>query len=115
MVPIGFVSDHVEVLWDLDVQATAQAAAVGLAVSRASTPGTDPRFVSMIRELVLERVEDGPASALSPLGPTWDTCRADCCPNPRGVRAGGLAGAVMTAAAQDDLLRLGPRGGPRRR
>ena len=86
MVPIGFVSDHVEVLWDLDHQAADQAAQVGLPVARAATPGTDPRFVAMVRELVLERASGGPRRALSPLGPGWDRCAAGCCPNARGDR-----------------------------
>ncbi len=86
LVPIGFVSDHVEVLWDLDNQASEQAAAVDLPITRAATPGTDPRFVAMVRALVLERAEAEPRKSLSPLGPTWDTCRSGCCPNPRGAR-----------------------------
>jgi ferrochelatase len=88
MVPIGFVSDHLEVLWDLDTEAVECAEALGLPVSRAGTPATtpDPRFVSMVRELVLERVDGGTAQALSPLGPSWDACPVGCCPNPRGER-----------------------------
>ena len=86
MVPIGFVSDHVEVLWDLDHEAAARADSVGVSVTRAGTPGVDPRFVAMVRELVLERTSDGPRRALSPLGPTWDACEERCCPNPSGAR-----------------------------
>ncbi|HEX5741434.1 MAG TPA: ferrochelatase, partial [Pilimelia sp.] len=47
--PIGFVSDHLEILWDLDTEAAATARALGLSWARAATPGTDPRFVTMIR------------------------------------------------------------------
>jgi protoporphyrin/coproporphyrin ferrochelatase len=54
IVPIGFVADHLEVVYDLDVQAMAAAAALGLPVARAATPGTAPAFVSMIRQLVVE-------------------------------------------------------------
>jgi ferrochelatase len=55
LVPVGFVSDHLEVVYDLDVEAAAAAARLGLPVARAATPGTHPRFVSMITELVQER------------------------------------------------------------
>jgi ferrochelatase len=87
VVPIGFVSDHMEVLWDLDTQARADADALGLAYRRVPTPGTDPRFVEMIVDLVQERVagrSDVDRAALSPLGPSWDTCATTCClPPPR--------------------------------
>ena len=86
IVPIGFVSDHMEVRWDLDTVALDHARRLGLAASRASTVGTDPRFVAMIRELVLERVGLVEPRALSPLGPSYDVCPSHCCPNPRGAR-----------------------------
>ena len=86
MIPIGFVSDHVEVIWDLDTEAMQQARDIGLPCVRASTVGVDPRFVSMVRELVLERVGLTPARALSDLGPSHDVCPANCCPNLRGPR-----------------------------
>ena len=83
LVPVGFVSDHVEVLHDLDVEAAATAVRLGLPLQRAATPGTDPRFVAMITELVRERL-DGTAAgtgrrALGSLGPGCDACPADCC------------------------------------
>jgi protoporphyrin/coproporphyrin ferrochelatase len=82
--PVGFVSDHVEVLWDLDEEAAGTAAKLGLAFARAATVGTDPRFVAMVRELVLERMEPaGPRRALSRLGPAHDRCPAGCCPTGR--------------------------------
>jgi ferrochelatase len=83
--PIGFVSDHLEVLWDLDNEAADTAARLGLGYARAATPGTDPRFVTMIRELVAERLDTADAGARRRLGtlPLWDTCPADCCPAPR--------------------------------
>jgi protoporphyrin/coproporphyrin ferrochelatase len=93
MVPIGFVSDHVEVLWDLDHEASARADSVGLCVARAATPGTDPRFVAMVRELALERSSAASPRALSDLGPTWDVCQERCCPNPRGPRPAVSQGA----------------------
>jgi ferrochelatase len=86
LVPIGFVSDHMEVVWDLDTVALRDAAALGLPAVRSATVGTDPRFVAMVRELVLERVGLQPARALSPLGPSYDVCPVGCCPNPRGPR-----------------------------
>lgn len=79
-VPIGFVSDHIEVLYDLDVEATQKAKSLGLNFVRAETVGTHPRFVRMIRELVEERMADSPVRlALGSLGPSHDICPADCC------------------------------------
>jgi ferrochelatase len=81
--PIGFISDHLEVVWDLDTEAADTAKSLGLDFVRAATPGTDPRFVDMVRELVLERTEPGhPRAALGNV-PTWDFCDAACCPAPR--------------------------------
>jgi protoporphyrin/coproporphyrin ferrochelatase len=77
--PIGFISDHVEVIWDLDHEATETAKQLGLDLVRAGTPGTDPRFVAMITELVTERLRPGsPRKALGTVQ-TWDFCAADCC------------------------------------
>ena len=56
VVPIGFVSDHMEVMYDLDFEAKQTAAELGINMIRAGTVGTDPRFVKMIRELVVERM-----------------------------------------------------------
>jgi ferrochelatase len=81
--PIGFVSDHLEVIWDLDNEAAETAGKLGLGYARAATPGTDPRFVAMVRELVRERTGNSPQRRLGTL-PVWDTCPADCCiPPPR--------------------------------
>ena len=81
--PIGFVSDHVEVLWDLDEEAAATAAKLGLDYARAATVGTDPRFVAMVGQLVAERTEGAPQLALGRMGPSHDTCPLGCCPAPR--------------------------------
>ena len=86
VVPIGFVSDHMEVVHDLDTEAMATAAELGLPCVRASTVGTDPRFVAAVRQLVLERsaVVRGEAPvrpALGALGPSHDICPTGCCPN----------------------------------
>jgi ferrochelatase len=85
MVPIGFVSDHMEVKYDLDTEAAAKAEELGLPVTRAATVGADPRFAAGIRDLVLERaaVERGRAverCALGALGPSHDLCPVGCCP-----------------------------------
>jgi ferrochelatase len=80
--PIGFVSDHLEIRWDLDTQAAARARALGMGFARAGTVGTHPRFVAMIRELVLERTAGAPRRALGREGPAPDECAADCCPAP---------------------------------
>jgi ferrochelatase len=85
MVPIGFVSDHMEVRYDLDTEATARAGELGLPVSRAATVGADPRFAAAVRDLVLERAatERGRTPercALGALGPSHDICPAGCCP-----------------------------------
>ncbi|MEU5528114.1 ferrochelatase [Micromonospora chersina] len=82
--PIGFVSDHLEVVWDLDTEALDTAKQLGLDFVRAGTPGTDPRFVAMVRELVLERHAPGGERYFRRLGelPTWDTCPALCCVPP---------------------------------
>jgi ferrochelatase len=90
-VPIGFVSDHMEVVYDLDTEAAATAAKLGLPFARAATVGTDPAFVGAIRDLVLERAarargEQPEPKALSPLGVMPDVCRVGCCPNPRVQR-----------------------------
>jgi ferrochelatase len=61
VVPIGFVSDHMEVRYDLDVEAEALATKLGMRFARAATPGTHPRFVSMVRELFLELESEGEA------------------------------------------------------
>ncbi|MBV9830276.1 MAG: ferrochelatase [Marmoricola sp.] len=90
VVPIGFVSDHMEVAYDLDTEARATAAELGLPYVRAATAGVDPRFVAMVRDLLLERsaVERGEVVARASVGsePVWDVCPAGCCPNPRGPR-----------------------------
>jgi ferrochelatase len=78
--PIGFLSDHLEVLYDLDLEAKGLAAQLGLRLVRAATVGTHPRFVEMICDLVEERRTDHPIRlALGSLGPLPDICPADCC------------------------------------
>lgn len=82
--PIGFVSDHMEILFDLDMQARQLCEELGLHMVRAGTVGTHPRFIRMIRELICERMGEGqPRCALGVLGPRPDVCAADCCAMPR--------------------------------
>jgi protoporphyrin/coproporphyrin ferrochelatase len=83
VIPVGFVSDHLEVIYDLDMEAAKVARGLGLPMVRAATPGAHPRFVSMITELVAERRDrPGPAQALGSLGPGPDSCPNGCCAQP---------------------------------
>jgi ferrochelatase len=78
--PIGFISDHVEVLWDLDHEAKAKATELGMNLMRVPTVGTHPEFVKMIRELILERMAPNPERrAIGRFGPNHDICPTDCC------------------------------------
>jgi protoporphyrin/coproporphyrin ferrochelatase len=110
LVPVGFVSDHMEVRWDLDTEAAATAAALGVALDRVPTPGLDPAFIAGLADLVTERLELEPAIASAPtsataptpvpaqrcrlaltaLGPWPDSCPPGCCakaPATHGQRA----------------------------
>jgi protoporphyrin/coproporphyrin ferrochelatase len=78
--PIGFISDHMEVLFDLDEEAAARAADLGLRLVRAGTAGTHPAFVGMVRELIEERMTERPLRpALGVRGPNHDICPLNCC------------------------------------
>ncbi|MBO0827621.1 MAG: ferrochelatase [Streptosporangiales bacterium] len=81
IVPVGFVSDHMEVIFDLDTEALAHAAGLGMHAVRVPAVGVAPEFVAMVRELVLERTRPAatPRRALGRLGPAWDVCPAGCC------------------------------------
>jgi ferrochelatase len=86
IVPLGFVSDHMEVLWDLDNEALASCAEHGLLGIRVPTPGVDPQYVAGLVDLVLERVNGTPVAergSLTELGPWYDVCRPGCCENVR--------------------------------
>jgi ferrochelatase len=83
--PIGFISDHMEVLYDLDVEARQLCDSLNLPMVRAKTVGVHPKFVGMIRELILERMNPGSERrALGSLGARPDVCPEDCCSAPRG-------------------------------
>lgn len=91
VIPVGFVSDHMEVVYDLDTEARATAEEIGLPFVRAATAGTDARFVAMARALLVERAaaergEQVDRPARGAVGVMPDRCVAGCCPNPRGIR-----------------------------
>lgn len=86
--PIGFVSDHLEVLYDLDTEAKQLAGELGMKLVRAATVGCHPRFVRMIRELIVERMEGGERLAVGEMGPSHDVCPVDCCLSGRPARGG---------------------------
>jgi len=81
--PISFISDHMEVLYDLDIEAQQLCASLELPMARAKTVGVHPKFIAMIRELILERTEGSPRRALGSLGARQDICTEDCCPAPQ--------------------------------
>jgi ferrochelatase len=82
--PLGFVSDHMEVLYDLDLEARDHAAEIGLHYVRASTPGNDPRMIEMIVELIRERLEDWPERrTIGRLPAKHDVCPENCCLPPK--------------------------------
>lgn len=100
VVPIGFVSDHMEVRHDLDVEAAAAASRLGLVLARAATPGTDGRFVRMIGELVRAYEAGGPEAGARLLGPDGARrCGPGCCGSGRPARPAGAAPAAGEAAA----------------
>jgi ferrochelatase len=90
LAPIGFISDHMEVLYDLDVEARQLCDSLGLAMTRSKTVGVHPKFIGMIRELILERMNPGSERrALGSLGPRADVCAEDCCPAARKTVVSG--------------------------
>lgn len=111
VVPIGFVSDHMEVVFDLDTELAERCAALGVRLTRVPTVGTDPAFVRMIRDLFVERQVDGAARpALGDQGASHDTCPPYCCwyaPRP-AVRPGEAADALGDAGRAEP-----PTGSPK--
>lgn len=104
VVPLGFVSDHMEVAWDLDTEAKETAEKLDLVFDRVPTPGTHQKFVSGLVDLICERtatnyIADRPA--MTPLGPWYDICRPGCCANFRGEKPtiAGADSSVGTVAA----------------
>lgn len=100
VVPIGFVCDHMEVVLDLDVEAQATAKEAGVNMLRAATVGTHPAYVSMVRELIEERMTaNAERRSLGALGPSHDFCPADCCLSGRpGEPKPALCGAAGAEA-----------------
>ncbi len=95
IVPLGFLSDHMEVMWDLDEEATETARTRGLLSLRAPTPGVHPEFVRGLVDLVAERASARPAAeraAVTGLGPWFDVCRPGCCENVRRGFRPAIAG-----------------------
>lgn len=92
--PIGFISDHMEVMFDLDTEAKEKCDELGLNMARAATAGTHPVFISMIRELIQERMDNTVEKrALGDRGPNHDMCPPGCCKS-------GRPGPPKAAAAQ---------------
>jgi len=83
LAPISFISDHMEVLYDLDIEAHQLCHSLDLPMARAKTVGVHPKFIAMIRELVLEQTAGTERRALGSLGPRPDVCTEDCCPAPQ--------------------------------
>jgi len=87
VIPIGFISDHMEVLYDLDDEARRKAERLGMNLVRAGTVGRHPRFVQMIRELVEERLSESQLKpAMGNLSPSHDVCQPDCCQSGAEIR-----------------------------
>jgi ferrochelatase len=80
LVPIGFLSDHIEILYDLDIEAVQAAGDVHIDLTRAAAIGTHASFVTAIRQLVLERLEpDTPRATMGTMEAAPDVCPPDCC------------------------------------
>ncbi len=80
LMPIGFISDHMEILFDLDTEARELCAEIGLEMALARTAGTHPAFIAMIRELIQERLATDPVRrAMGRHGPWHDVCPPNCC------------------------------------
>lgn len=98
IVPLGFVSDHMEVVWDLDTEALETCTELGLAAVRVPTPGTHGKFVAGLVDLICERTTDNNVPdrpSVTALGPWYDVCRPNCCANRRGEKP-TVAGADST-------------------
>lgn len=83
VVPIGFISDHVEVIWDLDHEVKELADGLGIRYFRVATPGTSPEFVAGVVDLIQERQTQSERKELSSIEGRTNYCTPECCPNPR--------------------------------
>ncbi|NDC62514.1 MAG: ferrochelatase [Planctomycetia bacterium] len=99
--PIGFISDHMEVLYDLDTEAADLCRGLGIEMVRAATVGVAPEFVAMIRDLIAERALGLPERcAIGGMPASHDVCPPDCCPAPAARRpAVGPPTAASSASA----------------
>jgi protoporphyrin/coproporphyrin ferrochelatase len=100
--PVGFVSDHLEVVWDLDTEAAGRAAELGMAFARAKAPSSDPRFADLVVELVREHVDGMAPRKLSDFPPAGCTvngepCTVGCCEPARPAPLPGSSGRVRRA------------------
>lgn len=85
--PLGFISDHIEVLYDLDTEAKELCARLGVGFVRVPSVGVHPQFVRMIADLLQERIQPLETRAsVGRLGPSHDVCPIDCCLYPRGAQ-----------------------------
>jgi ferrochelatase len=113
IVPLGFVSDHMEVVWDLDTEALETCRNFGIAATRVPTPGTHRKFVGGIVDLICERTAAnniGDRPHVTGLGPWYDVCRPGCCSNFRGEKP-TIAGADTTVGTgHDDYAPDSPAG-----
>jgi protoporphyrin/coproporphyrin ferrochelatase len=110
VVPIGFVSDHMEVVWDLDTEAKEIAEARGLGFVRTATAGTDPRFVAALVDLLQERLEETfPVRHVTSIPPLPDVCGTECC----RVRLGAPPQRPTTSATDSAEDAAVLAGGPR--
>ena len=101
VVPIGFVSDHMEVVYDLDVEARETAERCGIAMARAGTVGDDPRFAGMIRALITERTSElAVRETVGLRGPYHDACPLDCCRVPGQPTRAAVADAAPPASGR---------------
>jgi len=91
--PIGFISDHMEVLYDLDTEARDISNERGIEMVRAGTAGHHPKFFGLIRELIAERMGQAEARAIGKYPPNHDECAATCCPAP-ARRPGPVSGSA---------------------
>src|SRR5579871_589283 len=98
--PIGFISDHMEVLYDLDTEAREISEERKLRMVRAATVGVHPKFLAMIRELICERTGECQPRAIGKFGPHHDDCRADCCPAPARRPSSATSDSSPRAIAQ---------------
>jgi ferrochelatase len=97
--PLGFLSDHLEVLYDLDAEAQALARELGMRMVRAATVGTHPVFIATLRQLIAERLlPNEPKLAIGGIQPNHDVCPQDCCPAP--PRAGRPPASAVPGASR---------------